>query len=51
MFRVPGGSNVDSEEEKRKARENTMQNLAGFAIAVAIINLGEISFYLRHISL
>lgn len=39
MFRGPVNE-IDADEEKRKARENTVQSLAGFIIAVGIINLG-----------
>ena len=49
MFRIVRGCSesdkIEMEEEQRRARENTIQNVAGFVIVVGLINLGKYKFW------
>lgn len=41
MFRLPFGERVDPMEEKRQARENTINSVVTFCIICAAIRVGE----------
>lgn len=45
MFRIARGvsesDKIEMEEEQRRARENTIQNVAGYVIIIGVINLSK----------
>lgn len=48
MFRIARGvsesDKIEMEEEQRRARENTIQNVAGYVIIIGVINLSKYKY-------
>lgn len=42
MFRLPFGDRIDPMEEKRQARENTINSLITFCVLCAVIRIGKL---------
>lgn len=41
MFRLPFGDRIDPMEEKRQARENTINSVITFCVLCAVIRIGK----------